>query len=283
MKFHLLVVLLMTLASRLPGQVSVEVVMEQDQFLRDESVPLKVRITNLSGQTLRLGEDKSWLSFSVENRDGSVVAKLSEAPVEGEFTLDSAMRADRSVDLMPCYELSQPGRYSVSAVVRIKQWDREVASKARSFDIVRGSKIWEQEFGVPTADGEPEARKYALQLAPFFKDRKLYLRLTDPGENRAFKVFPLGSTVSFGRPEMLLDPKSNLHVLHQTGARSFAYNMINPSGDVLIRHTYDYTDTRPTLKSGNDGRVLVGGGQRRLTAGDIPRLSSTNDVREPKL
>jgi hypothetical protein len=262
--------------------VSVDIVLEQEQVLRDESLRLKVRITNLSGQTLRLGEGKDWLDFSVENRDGPVVLRLGEVPVEGEFTLESAMVAHRAVDLMPYFDLSQPGRYSVRATVKIRQWDREVSSKAQDFDVVRGVKIWEQEFGLPTTSGEPEARKYALQQAPFLKERKLYLRLTDLSENHVFRVFPLGPSVSFGRPEMQLDKENNLHVLFQTGARSFGYSVVNPKGELLVKQTYDYANTRPTLKSAADGRILIQGGLRRPTPSDIPPPAVTNDVREIK-
>ncbi|HXG47139.1 MAG TPA: hypothetical protein VNO52_05915 [Methylomirabilota bacterium] len=265
MRFYCLTgLLLLGLAWRLGAQVSVEVVFEEEQFLRDESLRLKVRITNLSGQELQLGEGRDWLTFSVENRDGIAVPRTGTVPVEGAFSLESAMVAHRTVDLMPYFDLSQPGRYLVSATVKIPKWGREFTSRPRGFEIVKGSKIWEQEFGVPGANAEPEVRKYALQLAPFFKERKLYLRLTDAPERLVFRVFPLGPIVSFGRPEAQLDKNSHLHVLFQTGARTFAYTVVTPDGQVALQHTYDYTTSRPTLKSGADGRVLVSGGERRI-------------------
>ena len=283
MRFHWLAIFFtLGWACRLLGQVSVDVVLDQGQFLRDESLRLKVRITNLSGQTLRLGEDNTWLTFVVESRGGSSVTKFGQVPVAGEFEVESATVVSRSVDLMPYYDFSQPGRYTVSATVKIKQWDREIASKPRDFDIVRGSKIWEQDFGVPTPVGEPEGRKYALQLAPFFKERKLYLRLTDVSESRVFRVFPLGETVSFGRPETQLDKASNLHVLFQTGAQSFSYNVVNPIGEVLMRQAYVYANSRPTLKGMDDGRIFVSGGMRRPAPSDFPPPAATNELREPK-
>jgi hypothetical protein len=278
----LAIVLMLAGVCRLAGQVSVDVVFEQEQFLRDESLRLKVRITNLSGQTLHLGEGNDWLTFVIQSRDGGPVRKLGEVPVQGAFDAESATVVSRSIDLMPYYDFSQPGRYTVSATIKIKQWDREVISKPRDFDIVRGTKIWEQDFGVPAASGEPEVRKYALQLAPFFKERKLYLRLTDLSETRIFRAFPLGPTVSFGQPETQLDKTSNLHVLFQTGARSFSYNVVSPNGEVLVRQAYAYGYNRPTLKAGKDGRILVSGGVRQPAPSDIPSSAVTNDVREPK-
>src|SRR5262245_37849380 len=91
----------------LRAQVSVEIVLDQEQFLRDESLPVKVRITNLSGQSLHLGKEEDWIRFSVESRDGFSVRKFAEPPVTGEFDLDSSLSATRRVDIMPCYGLSR--------------------------------------------------------------------------------------------------------------------------------------------------------------------------------
>ncbi len=263
------------------GQLAVEVVVDRDQFLRDESLPVKVRVTNRSGQPLRLGADNEWLSFSVEGPETGTVFKTAEVPVKGEFTLESAQVATRQVDLSPCYDLSQPGRYTITATVRIKEWGNETASRPRRIEIVRGTKLWEQEFGVPTESGLPETRRYILQQANYQKQLKLYLRLTDLSDNKVFRVFPLGSLVSFSQPEAQLDRGSELSTLFQTGARSFLFYVIRPDGEVVIRQTYDYTTTRPTLRANDEGRIYVAGGIRRLTSNDIPTSTPANTSLTP--
>ena len=52
------------------AQVRVEVTLDQGQFLPGETLVAAVRITNRSGQTLRLGGQPDWLTFSVESHDG---------------------------------------------------------------------------------------------------------------------------------------------------------------------------------------------------------------------
>lgn len=252
------------------AQVSVEVVMDQAQFLRDEPLPVKVRVTNRSGRALQLGQDNEWLAFTVESLDGALVARLSDPPVSGAFALESAEVATRLVNLEPCFELSQPGRYTVAASVRIKEWNEEVTGKPKPFEIVRGVRLWEQPFGVPAREGAPEIRKYILQQASYRKELKLYVRLTDANEHNVFRVFPLGPLVSFSQPEAQVDKASQLHVLCQTGARAFLFHVINPDGEVVLRQTYDYSTTRPMLRATEDGRIFVAGGIRRVTAGDIP-------------
>src|SRR5262245_43442587 len=171
------------------AQVSVELLLDQQQFLRDESLPVKVRFTNRSGQAIKIGKETDWLSFTIEQRDGFAVQRTSDFSVPGEFSVESSFAATRSADLMPYYDL-QPGRYTISAVVKLKQWNQEVASPPKTFEIVRGTKIWEQEIGVPSNGGVPEVRKYILQQAQYQKQLMLYLRVTDSSERQVFRVVP---------------------------------------------------------------------------------------------
>src|SRR5467141_966181 len=97
------------------AQVSVEVVLDQEQFLIDESLPVKVRIANRSGQTLKLGQEADWLTFSVGSRDGFPVSQLRDVPLSGEFTLESATLVTRRVDLMPYFDFGHTGNYTVAA------------------------------------------------------------------------------------------------------------------------------------------------------------------------
>jgi hypothetical protein len=267
------------------AQVSLELEIDQEQFLLNESLPVRVRITNRAGQPLNLGQEKYWITFSISSRDGSLVSPSGERPALGDLSLDPSLSAQRTVDLMPYFDLNKTGRYTVSASLNIPQWNEEIASKPKPFEIARGTKIWEQEFGVPAADGSsPEARRYALVQANYVKRLMLYVRVTDLNDRQVFKVFPAGPLVSFSRPETHIDGLSNLHVLFQTGARSFLYEVVSPSGELLRRQTYDYTNTRPVLRSGEDGVTSVAGGAQRLTANDLPpptATAATNNVQTP--
>src|SRR5262249_24598012 len=153
--------------------------------------------------------------------------KDEDAPVKGEFTLDSSRTATKRVDLAPYFSLDRQGRYAVQAIVKIKQWDHVVTSSPRSFNIIQGANMWETEFGVPRAAGAtndtPEVRKYILQQANYLKGRiRLYLRLTDQTGARTIRVFPIGSLVSLSRPEPQLDKASNLHVLYANGPHTYS-------------------------------------------------------------
>ncbi len=264
----------------LGAQVSVEILLDQEHYLSGEQLTAAVRITNRSGRTLHLGGEDDWLTFALESRDGrGIVAKNSEPPVRGPFPLATTKVATRRVELLPHFDLSRAGRYTITATVQIKDWNQTLTSKPKSFDIIHGARLWSQDFGVPAKDtpgGSPEVRKYTLEQANYLRTQiRLYFRLTDASGERVFKVFALGPMVSFGIPEQQIDSASNLHVLYQNGARSFSYTVITPDGEVIARETHDYLRTRPKLQLVENGRFAVVGGTRRRTPEDVPGESPT--------
>jgi hypothetical protein len=280
--------LLLASIGRLSAQITVGITMDQDQeqFLPGEAIHAAVCITNRSGQTLELGRDQEWLKFSVESREGHVVLKNGEVPVVEEFTLGSSQRAIRRVDLAPYFNLVKPGPYQVTATVTIKEWNQHITSAPKPFDVIEGSKLWEQEIGVPPPQGvtnqAPEIRKYTLQQANYLrKQLVLYCRLTDRS-GKLNTVFPIGPMLSFGHPTPQVDRLSNLHVLYQNGPRSFNYTVINPDGEVTLRQTYDMPP-RPRLQADEDGNISVAGGRRRVKPDDVPPPPKPPEVKRPTL
>jgi hypothetical protein len=261
------------LASSLLAQtISVELLFDQEMYLPHERMEARVRVTNFSGHTLELGEGRQWLTFTVDGQKGAPVSQLGPLPVEGEFRLESSSVATRRVNLAPYFDFSRPGRYKISATVRVPQFQLAVHSPPKDILIITGSTLWEQDFGVPpSAEGElPEIRKYTLLQTMHHKEMMLYFRLSDPRGSKVYKVFPIGQLVSFSKPEHQLDRFSNLHVLYQMNARSFLYTLITPEGFILARETYEISNSHPVLRPGRDGRIQLTGGVRRYTPNDLP-------------
>jgi hypothetical protein len=268
------------------AQVTVEVTMEQREFLPSEAIPAAVRVTNRSGQPLHLGEDANWLTFNVESADGFIVVKDGEVPVLGGFDLGSSQVATKHVELQPYFGVARPGRYRVTATVRIKDWSEAMVSPALEFYVITGAKIWAQDFGVPVATNAtnrlPEVRRYTLEKANYLRTQlQMYVQVSDPSEARVFKVVSIGKTVAFGDPDSQLDRNSNLHVLFQSGAALFTYAVVNPDGDLLRHEIFDYVNTRPHLGMSDDGTVTVVGGVRRLTEQEMPMVKSPDQLPPP--
>jgi hypothetical protein len=265
---------------RASAQVSVELALAQEQFLPSESIPLAVKITNRSGQQLHLGADADWLTFSVEADDGFVVFKSAEVPVVGAFDLENSQMATKRVDLQPYFAMSKPGRYRVTATLRIKDWGAQVPSAPKHFDVISGALLWQQDFGV--ADGTnraPVVRKYSLVQANYLKEQlRLYVQVSDAAETRIDKVSPLGLMVSFSHPEAQVDRQSRLKVLWQTGAQTFNYAVVNPDGTVAATEYYDNFFSRPRLTIDENGEISVSGGTRRLKPTEMPQVKSPDEL-----
>ncbi len=275
--------LFLALASASAQVVTVEVRLESEQYLPDEPLIARVRISNASGQTLRLGDDPNWLTFMLESSEGPYVRQLRPLDVVGGFDLESSETATKRVDLAPYFNLSEMGRYKAVATVKVAKFNASYASAGKVFYITNGKKLREIPFGVPPniatsgEKGEPEQRKYILVEALTGLESKtesrLYVRLTDRAE-RNMRVIPIGTLISFSRPEPQIDKWGNLHLIFQTGARSFSYTMINADGFVVARESHEYTDTRPKLVSSDEGRIYVKGGYRRFTVDDVPPVDT---------
>jgi hypothetical protein len=270
--FLLMKALFLSLAIAMPAffasaQVNVGITLDQEHFLPGESVPVHVHITNRSGQTLHLGEDDYWLTFMVESKDGSVVAKKSEPAVVGPFDLGTSEVATKGVDLGPCFALGNDGQYKVTATVHIRDWNKDITSAPMDFDVIRGAELWSESFGVPDSNagsGQPDVRKYTLLEANYLRDQlRLYVQVTDETSASVVTVRPIGPMISFSQPQTQLDPVSNLHVLYQDGASTFIYAVVNPKGEIIRKDKYDYVNTRPRLRQDDSGNISVFGGVLR--------------------
>jgi hypothetical protein len=277
---HLLSALALMISLPALAQVGVEIALDQDQFLRSESMLVRVRISNFAGQPLRIGTEPEWLTFTMQDDAGKTLDRVGNIPLPKAFTIESARTVSLSLDLMPYFKLSEAGRFSLGATVRVPSLEKEFSADPKWVSVVSGLMVWEREFGVP-GQTPPEVRKYALQQATFLKQPRLYARVTDAAESKVFRVTQLGPIVSFtaNNLETQLDKSSNLHVLFQSGANNFVYCAVATDGTAIIRQAHEQTTTRPHLKAEDDGRVVVHGGQRKILLSDLPppRVAQTND------
>ena len=285
---HLLFCLILFVAGfSLPANAQVTATLEinKPQLLPRETFFVRLKIVNFSGQTLVFGEDNNWLQFQIENEVGEVIDPISEPPnVEGRFTVESSIRATKQIDLSSFYALEKAGRYKITAKLYVKQWGRLLSVNPVKFDIVNGSVLWQQMFGVPLKKGELPSqlkrRRYVLQKAKNLRMMTLYVRVDDGPGGRVHKVSPVCPMVTFNEPVAQVDPTGNLHVLCQSGARTYNYSVLSPDGVIKIRHHYNIVGSRPRLGF-REGKIVVVGGLKLLRPDDVP--SRKNDKEKPKL
>jgi hypothetical protein len=179
---------------------------------------------------------------------------------------------------MPHFDLSQLGHYTLALKMKVAQLSQEIAAKPQSFDIISGVTLWEKDVGMPGTD-PLVTRKFALQQASFFKQQRLYVRVTDATGSHVFSVASLGQAISIGKPETMVDNVSHLHVLFRNNQQTCFYGVINTDGELIIRQTHEFATNWPRLRAEADGRVMVAGGQRKISLSDLPpsRVANTDE------
>jgi len=260
--------------------LTADVTLNQPVFLPGEDLLVNVRIVNHSGQSLALGEGQDWITFSIAGPGNVEVATKGSMPVAKPFTLPSGDMANVKFNPAPFYDLSQPGRYTIKATVKVAQWDQKFVCAQIVFTVERGAPLSDfpgLEFGMATDAGVtnaiPETRRYDLLKVTSQDEIKLYFRLSGPN-GKVLRCYSVGRMLSFSVPEAKMDRFNNLHLLWQYSARDFSYLVITTSGDLLLRETHVYTETRPHLKASERNIVSVHGGVRKYTPWDIPSVVS---------
>jgi len=257
--------------------LTVELVLDQKIYVADEDMNVKVRIINRSGETLSLGQGDEWVKFTIRGDNDTEVARTGDLSAAGPFTLESGMMATRAFNPAPYFDIRHPGRYKLYAAIQVPRWHESLDCKPVPFIVVEGTPVLGVapiDFGLPPPPGSPnalpETRRYSLAEVSYEEEMRLYFRLSD-GSGRTLRCYPAGRLLSFSAPETQIDKFNNLHLLWQTGAKDFTYEVFMPDGNLLLRETHVYTDKRPRLSTNENGNIIVAGGVRRFSPQDIPK------------
>ncbi|MBM3847422.1 MAG: hypothetical protein FJ405_14215, partial [Verrucomicrobia bacterium] len=247
----------MWLSLQAHAQVTLDIQIPQKQFLRNQTLPVALRIENKTGQPLKVGEQVDWLSISVETFDGKVVTPSRELIGGGQFDLAAAESVRKVVDLSESFDFSNPGTYRMTAFARFPSANQTAQSSSISFEIIRGAQLWEEVCGVSLPDGGRRVVRYSLQQAYHQKALTLFVRVADESDSVTPRVVELGPTASFSTPQATTDPAGSAHVLFQSGAKTYEYRRIDPTGVIGVREAIELTGQRPRLGRDAEGKVSV--------------------------
>ncbi|MES2309209.1 MAG: hypothetical protein V4507_10165 [Verrucomicrobiota bacterium] len=247
------------------AQIQIGIQLDRDQFLLYEPIPVKLTILNNTGSPLTVSGD--WLSFMVTLPDGSGIRKDNKLTID-PLQLDSGSRKTITINITPLYSIRDVGQYLLQGVVEIQ--GVQYVTHTVAFNVANGQKIWSESRPVGGVQ-----RIYSLyRFSPTSTNTQVFIRVEEPDENKVYATYSLGDIVSFIQPEIKFDKEGNLHVLHPKGQGVYQYSRIALSGK--LEHTAEYHATsksRPALTIGEDGLVMVQGGQSNLGQPKRTRLS----------
>src|SRR5262249_48204191 len=94
-----------------------------------------------------------------------------------------------------------------------------------------------------------------------------------------YATYSLGREIDLEEPQTEIDRANQLHVLHCSAPRAWAYSRIGLNGELLAHSSFMETKTRPRLTPAANGEVAVRGGMIEAPAAQssrstVPKLSA---------
>ena len=272
--FRLVLALLFAgaLANRASAQVSVELTINNSNYIQYEAIYAKVTLRNFSAHPLPFGESKELsgnLKFEIEGPDEGFVRQTDAGlpPMLGTILVPGETKTMTFI-LSKYYFLQKKGRYKVKAYIEHPQLTSAYESNACFFSIIDGNTILERSVGIPdfiptkeSSGGKIKTRKYSI--ISFFDGRNKVYAVSVEDESMVYAVKRIGFDMGANlKPSCEIDSLSRINILLPVSPKVFAYYVYGIDGKLEKRDIYMKTNTTPTLVADKkDGAVMIVGGR----------------------
>jgi hypothetical protein len=278
----LLVACLLFFTARSEAQIQVDLKFKRLQYIAYEPVVATLSITNLAGRDIDLhnAEGQSWLGFEITGSEGQPITPISTESGQAPLKVQAGQRVTHQVNLTPLYPVHDFGTYHVRTNVYFADLGKFFYSPTRVFEVTDARPIWQQTVGIPDGVAAPgKVRTYALLTNRFPDHTSLYVRVQDKDSGIVYATYSLGRAIAFEEPQTEIDHANQLHVMHCSAPRAWAYSRIGLNGELLAHSSFMETKTRPKLVRSGNGEVAVRGGTIESPAaqsshGTAPKLSA---------
>lgn len=273
---------LLLFAAKAEAQIQVDLKFKRLQYIAYEPVVATLSITNLAGRDIDLhdADGQSWLGFEITGSEGQPIAPISAESSQPPLKVETGQRVTHQINLTPLYPVHDFGTYHVRTHVYFGDLGRFFYSPTRVFEVTDARPIWQQTVGIPHGVAAPgNVRTYSLLTNRFPDHTSLYVRVQDRDSGIVYATYSLGRAIAFEEPQAEIDQVNQLHVLHCSAPRAWAYSRIGLNGELLARSSFMETKTRPRLVRATNGEVAVRGGMIESPAaqgsrGTVPKLSA---------
>lgn len=258
LRFFFLAVTAAASAGLANAQLSASLSLPKRQYVAGEPVVAVVTITNHAGQVLTFAGDARtpWLDFIVKDGHGEIVTARGSS-VFGKMTIRAGESLSREVDLSQSFQLTEPGNYSVGALVHMPGDVGEGASTNRVlFSQSPGAPYWTQKVGIP---GKPGVTR-EFRILNFSGDEKsqIYAQVIDNRTGQNVRTFLLGDVLMLRKPLATVDRLQHMHVLFLATPTMWVHCQVDTDGKLLERQIHQRgTQGDPQLVTFGDGTVRV--------------------------
>jgi hypothetical protein len=245
------------------AQIQVDIKFARLQYIAYEPVIATVGITNLAGRDIELSnsDEQAWFGFEISGSEDQPIAASNQQLAQPPLRIEAGKRVTQKINLTPLYAIHDLGVYHARAYIHFPDLNRFFYSPRKAFEITDARPIWQKTVGVPNDASAPgNVRTYSLMTNRFLDHTALYVRVEDRDTGIVYATESLGHIISMDEPQAQLDRENQLHVLHCSAPRSWAYTRIGLNGEVLDHSSFLEAKTRPHLFHAPDGQVFVKGG-----------------------
>jgi hypothetical protein len=240
------------------AQIAASLRVTKKMHLAGEPVLAVVTITNHAGKELFFRSDGrfQWLGFNVKNGKGDTVA-IRGNKLFGPMKIAAGQTLAREVDLSEHFQLTEPGNFSVSAVINDPgNTTQGTATNRVFFTQSQGSAYWSQKVGL--TGGRSGTREY--RLINFAGDSKshLYAQIRNGTTGQFVRTFMLGDVLMLRKPLATVDRQQRMHVLFLATPSMYVHCVVNTDGGLVARQIHQRGPVGdPQLLTFADGNVQV--------------------------
>lgn len=240
------------------AQLASSLKLKKKQHLAGEPVMAVVTITNHAGRELLFHSDGrfQWLDFIVKTSSGNQVTAKGKA-LFGPMKIGAGQTLAREVDLSQHFQLSQPGNFSVSAVIHPPGENSEGTSTNRVFfNMSPGRPYWSQKVGISGSTN----RTREFRLLHFTGDTKsqIYAQIEDAATGQFVRTFLLGEVLMMRKPLATVDRQQRMHAMFLATPVMWVHYVIDTDGNVVNRQIHQRGPVGdPQLLTLADGSVQV--------------------------
>ena len=244
------------------AQVTVDIGLKRNLYVRYEPLICTVSITNASGRTLELADTarEKWFGFEITTLDGRPIPPINPDYSNEPMRIDNGQTIKRSINLAPLFPINEFGTYRISASVYSSQLGKYFPSPTLNVDITEGRKLREDFVGVPEGAGNGSNRTFTLLAHRLSRTTVLYLRVEDKDAGVIYCTTQLGRYLLSGTPDVKFDNANRIHILQNAAPKAFLLSVFDINGKVVKQQGYQAGADRPHLVKQPDGSIAVADG-----------------------
>jgi len=252
-----LFILAIALAGAAQAQLSASLRLSKKQYVAGEPVIAVVTVTNHAGQVLNFASDgrTPWLDFMIKDRHGEPVTAKNQA-MFGRMSIRAGETLAREFDLSRAYQLSEPGNYSVGAMVHMPGGGAGSSTNRVLFNQSPGVPYWKQKVGIASRPGQTRE----FRILNFSGDEKaqIYAQVIDDRTGQNVRTFLLGDVLMLRKPLATVDRQQRLHVMFLATPSMWVHCQIDTDGKLVDRQIHQRgSQGDPQLLTFADGTVRV--------------------------